>query len=77
MDLYDTTRGIVAGEATVYPDAGKQDTPTACSVFNRWLGDQWQLSNADLRKAWVWELVCRVRGWPRRIMRGLRGRRRA
>ena len=77
IDLYDTTRGVVAGEATVYPEAGKPDTPTACPVFNRWLGDQWPLSRADLRQAWMWDLACCVREGRRRIMRGLRGRRRA
>jgi len=41
VDLYDTTEGIVLGEMTVYPEAGKANTPTACPVFNRWLGEEW------------------------------------
>lgn len=45
VDLYDTTEGIVLGEMTLYPEAGGPDTPTACPVFNQWLGDCW-------REAW-------------------------
>jgi hypothetical protein len=41
IDLYDTTRGIVLGEMTLYPEGGQRNTPTACKVFNRWLCDQW------------------------------------
>ena len=41
VDLYNTTRGVVLGEMTVYPEAGSMNTPTACPVFNKWLGDQW------------------------------------
>ncbi len=42
VDLYDTTRGVVLGEMTVYPEAGGRGTPTACPKFNRWLGAQWK-----------------------------------
>jgi hypothetical protein len=44
IDLYDTTQGVVLGEMTLYPEAGQKNTPTACPVFNQWLGDQWVLS---------------------------------
>jgi len=32
------------GEMTLYPERGGEDTPTACPVFNQWLGDQWVLN---------------------------------
>jgi hypothetical protein len=41
IDLYDTTQGVVLGEMTLYPESGRRNTPTACPVFNKWLGDQW------------------------------------
>lgn len=42
IDLYDTTKGVMLGEVTLYPEDGCNDTPTACPVFNKWLGDQWK-----------------------------------
>lgn len=42
VDLYDTTDGVILGEMTVYPEAGMRGTPTCCSRFNRWLGEQWK-----------------------------------
>ena len=45
VDLYDTSDGIVLGEMTFYPEAGGRNTPTACPVFNQWMGDCW-------REAW-------------------------
>jgi len=44
IDLYHTTRGVMLGEMTLYPERGGEDTPTACPVFNQWLGDQWVLN---------------------------------
>ena len=43
VDLFDTTGGIMLGEMTVYPQAGRADSPTACPVFNHWLGCQWRM----------------------------------
>lgn len=40
IDLYDTTRGVVLGEMSVLPSAGRL-SPTSCRRFNTWLGDQW------------------------------------
>ena len=77
VDLYDTSDGLVLGEATVYPEAGKPGTPTSCPLFNQWLGDQWALSKAGTCCASMWTLACRVRWQRRRIIRGLLGRRRA
>lgn len=51
VDLYDTTEGIVLGEMTLYPEAGGPDTPTACPVFNQWLGDCWREAWQEL--GWV------------------------
>ncbi len=41
VDLYNTVQGVMLGELTVYPHAGRVGTPTGCRVFNRWLGTQW------------------------------------
>jgi hypothetical protein len=43
VDLYDTTRGVVLGEMTIYPLAGRFNSPTPDPKFNQWLGDQWVL----------------------------------
>lgn len=43
IDLYDTTDGIVLGEMTIYPQAGVKKSPTTCTAFNQWLGNQWKL----------------------------------
>jgi hypothetical protein len=43
VDLYDTTRGVVLGEMTIYPLAGRFNSPTPNPKFNQWLGDQWVL----------------------------------
>jgi len=43
VDLYDTTRGVILGEMTIYPLAGRFNSPTPDPNFNRWLGDQWIL----------------------------------
>ena len=59
VDLYNTTRGAVLGEMTVYPEAGRADTPTSCPVFNQWLGDQWKLKNADAIRCLYWHLSSR------------------
>ena len=41
VDLYNTTKGIVLGEITIYPESGSRETPTTCRDFNKWLGEQW------------------------------------
>lgn len=46
VDLFDTTKGILLGEMTIYPEGGNINTPTTCHKFNKWLGDQWKLPNA-------------------------------
>jgi len=47
IDLYNTTKGIILGEMTIYPERGIIATPTACPAFNKWLGDQWKLRTLD------------------------------
>ncbi len=47
IDLYDTSEGILLGEMTIYPEGGRQNTPTTCPVFNTWLAEQWQLGPVD------------------------------
>ncbi len=51
VDLYDTSGGIVLGEMTFYPEAGGRNTPTACPVFNQWMGDCWREAWQEL--GWV------------------------
>ncbi|MGA8830383.1 MAG: ATP-grasp fold amidoligase family protein, partial [Desulfomonilaceae bacterium] len=67
IDLYNTTRGIVLGEVTVYPYGGDFDSPTSCPIFNKWLGDQWKLTNTDTINAFWWNLAYRV-WWCGRIL---------
>lgn len=43
IDLYNTTRGVILGEMSVYPMAGESVQPTPDAGFNKWLGDQWTL----------------------------------
>jgi hypothetical protein len=50
VDLYDTTKGIVLGEMTVYPEAGEMNTPSTDPAFNQWLGDQWVLREMPDKK---------------------------
>lgn len=40
-DLYQTTRGVMLGEITLYPGGGLVNSPTTCPRFNRWLGNFW------------------------------------
>ena len=49
VDLYNTSRGIVLGEMTVYPDGGILGTPTGCPVFNWWLGAQWKINRKKIK----------------------------
>ncbi|MEM9535021.1 MAG: ATP-grasp fold amidoligase family protein [Cyanobacteria bacterium P01_E01_bin.45] len=48
IDFYDTSRGIILGEMTVYPEAGFPNSPTACTAFNKWLGAQWHLKPSSI-----------------------------
>jgi teichuronopeptide biosynthesis TupA-like protein len=43
VDLSDTTRGVVLGEMTIYPLAGRFSSPMPDPKCNKWLGDQWIL----------------------------------
>ncbi|MFN8414478.1 MAG: ATP-grasp fold amidoligase family protein [Anaerolineales bacterium] len=43
VDLFDTTKGILLSEMTIYPEGGNLNTPTSCSKFNKWLAEQWTL----------------------------------
>jgi hypothetical protein len=44
VDLYDSTRGVMLGEITLYPEGGIPDSPTSCPIFNQWLASFWQHS---------------------------------
>ena len=46
VDLYDTMRGVILGEMTVYPEGGRLNSASYDPAFNRWLGDQWDLPSA-------------------------------
>lgn len=41
--FYDTTKGIVLSEMTIYPEGGEENTPTTDKNFNAAFGDQWKL----------------------------------
>jgi hypothetical protein len=41
-DFYQSTRGVLLGEITLYPGGGKLHSPTACPRFNRWLANFWK-----------------------------------
>lgn len=43
VDLYNTTKGVVVGEMSLYPMAGVSGSPTPDAKFNMWLGEQWKL----------------------------------
>lgn len=47
IDMFDTAKGPVLGEMTVYPDGGNPNSPTKCSTFNHWLGNQWAMSSQN------------------------------
>jgi hypothetical protein len=42
-DFYNTTRGVILGEMSIYPMGGVSMQPTPDARFNKWLGDQWAL----------------------------------
>lgn len=44
IDFYQTDKGPILGEMTIYPEGGKPLSPTGCRKFNRWLGRQWKMS---------------------------------
>lgn len=50
IDMYDTDRGPVLGEMTLYPESGHRATPTHCHRFNTWLGQQWRMTAAQERQ---------------------------
>lgn len=57
IDLYDTTRGVVLGEMTVYPESGNRGTPTSCRRFNQRLGKEWRMSPAGEMAVWGMNLA--------------------
>jgi hypothetical protein len=40
-DFYQSTRGVLLGEITLYPGGGQHNMPTTCPRFNRWLASFW------------------------------------
>ncbi len=43
VDFYNTDKGIFLGEMTIYPEGGRQNSPSFDPEFNKWLGAQWIL----------------------------------
>ena len=72
IDLYDTTQGVILGEITLYPQAGRRATPTSCPLFNQWLGDQWQLTRTDAVNAFCWNIASGVGSYAGRLVRKCR-----
>jgi hypothetical protein len=50
VDLYNSNRGILVGELTVYPNGGIFNSPSISKEFNKWLGEQWVISNKAERQ---------------------------
>jgi len=42
IDLYQSTKGVMLGEMTLYPNGGAPRTPSGCPRFDQWLGQQWR-----------------------------------
>ena len=76
IDFYDEANGIVLGEVTIYPQSGGRGTPTRCPHFNRWLGDQWQMSPAQRRQVMAWNLALIFPDLINSVMFRLRSRKR-
>lgn len=74
VDFYETIHGCVLGEMTVYPDAGKKNTPTSCSAFNRWLGDQWQLAPKNAFHFRLYHVVDTLARGIRRVVPAIKRR---
>lgn len=53
VDLYDSTKGILLGEMTIYPEGGGVDSPTTCPIFNNWLGSHWKLPSLGLQSNYL------------------------
>lgn len=67
FDLYDSSQGVVMGEVTIYPNAGSRYYPTACPVFNKWLGDQWDLEMTKSADTFFEDVIFELRKIPRYI----------
>ncbi|MEO6907730.1 MAG: ATP-grasp fold amidoligase family protein [Abditibacteriaceae bacterium] len=72
IDLYDSSEGVILGEMTFYPNGTNSPSPTACPVFNKWLGDQWTLSAADRRKAILLNIGFSLMKFPKNTIRRIR-----
>lgn len=57
IDLFNTTKGIILSEMTVYPEGGAPFSPSACPYFNRWLGSHWKLSPFKIIQAFFFSLT--------------------
>jgi len=42
VDLYQSTKGVMLGEMTLYPNGGAPGTPSGCPRLDQWLGRQWR-----------------------------------
>jgi len=69
IDFFETTKGVILGEMTVYPEGGKRLSPTSCRCFNVWLGKQWRVTSARELHVW-WDNIAFLVG--RRLRRTLR-----
>ena len=57
IDLFNTSKGIILSEMTVYPEGGAPFSPTACPYFNRWLGSNWKLSPFNTMQAFFFNIT--------------------
>ncbi len=63
VDLYDTSKGIILGEITIYPGGGRKLTP--CPRFNTWLGDQWRIGTSDSIAAFILMVAFTLRSYAK------------
>jgi len=72
IDLYDTSKGVMLGEITIYPEAGSRCSPTSCLEFNRWLGSHWKISRIDTLKVYALYIASVVKFFFGRCFRSWR-----
>jgi hypothetical protein len=57
VDLYNTTKGIMLGEITLYPNGGQRNSPSGCRSFDDALGKYWRVSNIQSIAIFGWNLL--------------------
>lgn len=74
IDLYDTTQGVLLGEMTIYPNAGRRGRPSGCPVLDLWLGSQWRMRPAAHCATVGWNVIDWAAESWRELSQRIRGR---